>query len=132
MKRKGKKMEQQPVTFVDGTARVKQMLAEPDDAEDIRIREEIQAADRRFAMTLAMIRKAAEKTQVDVAHALGVTQGSIAKKEASPDMLLSTLRSYLEAVGADMTILVTLTNGETCELSLTDLATPRRHSVLSA
>ncbi len=97
-------------------------LTDEERASVDRISAEMDAADRHHAMTLAAVRLAAHKTQTDVAKSLSVTQGAVARTEGREDMLLSTLRSYLEAVGADMTIRVTLATGETCDLSLADLS----------
>jgi transcriptional regulator with XRE-family HTH domain len=47
--------------------------------------------DRVYAMNLAMIRKAAQMTQVEVARKLGVGQGAARRLERRDDMLLSTL-----------------------------------------
>ena len=57
--------------------------------------------DRVYAMNLAMIRKAAQMTQVEVARKLGVGQGVVSRLEHRGDMLLSTLYDYLTATGAD-------------------------------
>jgi hypothetical protein len=46
--------------------------------------------DRVYAMNLAMIRKAAQMTQVEVARKLGVGQGAAPRLERRDDMLLST------------------------------------------
>jgi transcriptional regulator with XRE-family HTH domain len=47
--------------------------------------------DRVNAMNLAMIRKAAQMAQVEVACKLGVGQGVVSWLEHRDDMLLSTL-----------------------------------------
>ncbi len=47
--------------------------------------------DRVNAMNLAMIRKAVQMTQVEVARKLGVGQGVVSLLEHRDDMLLSTL-----------------------------------------
>jgi DNA-binding XRE family transcriptional regulator len=50
-------------------------------------------------MPLDELRHAREMTQVNLAKVLGVPQGSISKLERRTDMYLSTLRSYIEAMG---------------------------------
>lgn len=50
-------------------------------------------------MPLDELRAAREMTQVNLAKVLGVPQGSISKMERRTDMYLSTLRSYIEAMG---------------------------------
>lgn len=51
------------------------------------------------------LRKSAGKTQEDLAAALGVGQDTISRLEKRSDMLLSTLRHYVESVGGQLTLL---------------------------
>ena len=55
---------------------------------------------------LAAIRRATGLTQTELAANLGVGQAQISKIERQGDMLISTLASYLTALGADAKILV--------------------------
>ena len=80
--------------------------------------------DRVYAMNLAMIRKAAQMTQVEVARKLGVGQGVVSRLEHRDDMLLSTLYDYLMATGADGAGIVVTVHGQRIEL---DLARLRSH-----
>jgi len=48
---------------------------------------------------LTVVRKVPEMTQVRVAELLQVNQGAISKLERLSDMYLSTLHSYIEAMG---------------------------------
>lgn len=57
--------------------------------------------------TLKDLRKAAHRTQEDLALALDVGQGTISRLEKRSDMLLSTLRMYVESIGGTLEILVT-------------------------
>ena len=52
--------------------------------------------------TLKDLRAAAQKTQEDLAAALGVGQDSISRLERRSDMLLSTLRHYVESMGGKL------------------------------
>jgi len=52
--------------------------------------------------TLKDLRAAAQKTQEDLAAALGVGQDSISRLERLSDMLLSTLRHYVESMGGTL------------------------------
>jgi transcriptional regulator with XRE-family HTH domain len=56
-------------------------------------------------MTLGELRKAHELTQQRLAESLGIGQDQISKLEQRSDLLLSTLRSYIEAMGGKLTIL---------------------------
>ncbi|MGH3290857.1 MAG: helix-turn-helix domain-containing protein [Trebonia sp.] len=71
-----------------------------------------------YAMNLAMIRKAAQMTQVEVARKLGVGQGAVSRLESRGDMLLSTLYDYLTATGADAASIVVIVHGRRIELDL--------------
>jgi DNA-binding XRE family transcriptional regulator len=71
---------------------------------------------------LQSLRKAAVKTQAEIAKSLGVSQPSVAKIERQADMYLSTLRSYVEATGGKLSLVVHLKDGTSVELSsFTDL-----------
>ena len=109
------------VAFVDATDVVDELLADPDLAEESdAIRERMRDADRVHAMTLAMVRHAAGLTQVELAKSLNVSQAAVARTEARGDMLLSTLRAYLEAAGARAVLLVELADGTVAQISLAE------------
>ena len=55
---------------------------------------------------LAAIRRAAGLTQMELAAILGVGQAQISKVERQDDMLISTLASYLAALGVEAKLVV--------------------------
>jgi transcriptional regulator with XRE-family HTH domain len=55
---------------------------------------------------LGAIRRATGLTQTELAANLGVGQAQISKTERQGDMLISTLASYLTALGVDAKIVV--------------------------
>ncbi len=57
--------------------------------------------------TLKGLRKGAKRTQEDLAKTLGVGQDTISRLEKRSDMLLSTLRHYVESVGGRLTLVAT-------------------------
>ncbi|HME77640.1 MAG TPA: helix-turn-helix transcriptional regulator [Mycobacterium sp.] len=57
---------------------------------------------------LAAIRRATGLTQIQLAANLGVGQAQISKVERQDDMLISTLASYLTAVGATASLVIEL------------------------
>ncbi len=57
-------------------------------------------------LTLRDLRKARHLTQVQLAESLGQNQVSIAKLEKRTDLLLSTLRRYIEAMGGKLNLVV--------------------------
>lgn len=65
------------------------------------------------AMELASLkdlRQAAQQTQEQLAAALGVGQDSISRLEKRSDMLLSTLRHYVESMGGTLELVVQFPN----------------------
>lgn len=58
------------------------------------------------ADSLGEIRKALSKTQLEIARELGVGQVAVAQLERRSDLLLSTLRRYVRATGAELSLVV--------------------------
>lgn len=56
--------------------------------------------------TLKDLRIAAAQTQAELAATLGVRQDTISRLEQRSDMLLSTLRRYVEAMGGSLDLVV--------------------------
>ena len=121
--------------FVRGNERLDQLLADPQLAADVAAAHaDAEEMDRVNAMNLAMIRKAAQMTQVEVARKLGVGQGVVSRLEHRDDMLLSTLYDYLMATGAEGASIVVVVHGHRIELDLSGLrnAPPEQQSALSS
>ena len=59
-------------------------------------------------LNLQELRKKAGLTQASVSKGLNMPQSNVSRLEKSSDMLLSTLRSYVEAVGGKLTLTVEL------------------------
>jgi DNA-binding XRE family transcriptional regulator len=55
-------------------------------------------------MTLRELRHARQLTQVRMAKALGITQDSVSRLERRSDLLLSTLRKTVEAMGGNLSL----------------------------
>jgi transcriptional regulator with XRE-family HTH domain len=55
-------------------------------------------------MSLRDLRKARKLTQAHVARVLGITQDSVSRLEQRSDLLLSTLRKTVKAMGGDVRI----------------------------
>lgn len=68
-------------------------------------REEVEAYGQeliREKMTIQALRKELGLTQESLAEQLGVRQADVSKLEKRSDMLISTLRNYLEAMGGKL------------------------------
>jgi transcriptional regulator with XRE-family HTH domain len=55
---------------------------------------------------LASLRRTAGVTQVELAEALGTSQGQISRMERQQDMLVSTLAAYFQALGVRASLVV--------------------------
>ena len=56
-------------------------------------------------MTLRELRRARKLTQVSMAKALGITQDSVSRLEKRSDLLLSTLRKTIQAMGGNLSLI---------------------------
>ena len=56
-------------------------------------------------MTLRELRKARQLTQTRVAAELGITQDGVSRLEQRSDLLLSTLRKTVEAMGGSLSLI---------------------------
>lgn len=64
------------------------------------------------ANALNHLREARKLTQANLANILGVNQGSVSKMEKRTDMYVSTLRSFIEAMGGQLQIRAIFPEGE--------------------
>jgi DNA-binding transcriptional regulator YiaG len=111
------------VKFIHGNDRINELARRPDLAADVaQIRQDMEEADRTYAMGLAALRQAARLTQVELARRMGVTQAAVSRMEQPHDLLLSTLSAYLEAVGGHASVVVRFADGHEAELDLSQLA----------
>ena len=63
-------------------------------------------------MPLHELRRAREMTQRDLARTLNVNQPAVSKLEQRADVYVSSLRSYIEAVGGRLRIVAEFPEGE--------------------
>ncbi len=75
-------------------------------------------------LTLAELRKARELTQTQLAAALETTQPGISMIEHRTDLYLSTLRSYVEALGGRLEILAVFPDAAVPIKSFAELEEP--------
>jgi DNA-binding XRE family transcriptional regulator len=68
-------------------------------------------------MTRQELRRALERTQVEVARKLGITQDGVSRLEQRTDVLLSTLRSYIAALGGRLSLIAEFPDHEPVVLS---------------
>lgn len=68
-------------------------------------------------MTLRELRKARHLTQVSVAHQLGISQDGVSRLEQRSDLLLSTLRKTVEAMGGSLSLIARFPDRPPVELA---------------
>ena len=78
---------------------------------------EARAAALTEEMTLRELRKARQLTQVTVARQLGISQDGVSRLEQRSDLLLSTLRRTVEAMGGSLSLIATFPDRPPVELS---------------
>lgn len=85
--------------------------------------------DRRFnelvneVESLKELRRISAKSRTKIAKTLNISQPAVSKIEKQTDMYLSTLRSYVEAMGGELDVVVRLPNRALVKVkSLEDVA----------
>jgi predicted transcriptional regulator len=78
---------------------------------EARARSEAKAEQMVREMALDELREALKLTQESLAESLHVNQAAISKVERRADMLISTLRKIIEAMGGELEIRAILPNG---------------------
>ncbi len=85
-----------------------------------RVRERVKEA--LATMALDELREARNLTQSQLATVLRVDQGSVSKMERRTDMYVSTLRSYVEAMGGHLDIRAVFPDGDVQIDQFSDIA----------
>lgn len=80
----------------------------PEEEETIRRSVE----DAAQVMTLYQLREARSLTQVKLAQVLDINQGAVSRMEKRTDMYVSTLRSYIQAMGGQLQVKAIFPEGE--------------------
>lgn len=95
--------------YKDLSAKLDQKLAARPDGAEIRARNradlqtELDAYDR----TLGELRKARRLTQIQLSKSLAVSQAQVSRIETQTDLYLSTLESYVSAMGGQLELIAT-------------------------
>jgi hypothetical protein len=85
-----------------------------------RLDDEIEAYER----SLGELRRARAMTQVQLAKSLGVGQAQVSRLEGQTDLYLSTLASYIEAMGGELELIARF-DDEAVPVRVGELAEPR-------
>jgi DNA-binding XRE family transcriptional regulator len=83
-------------------------------------------------LPLGALRRARSMTQDRLAELLHVNQGAVSKMEKRTDMYLSTLRSYIEAMGGSLDIRAVFPDGEIVLEHIAEVAKEEVHETVCA
>ena len=72
-------------------------------------------------MPIHELRQALKLTQDEIAERMGINQAAVSKMERRPNILISTLRKYIEAMDAELRIQAKLPAGSVTFIELSDL-----------
>jgi len=78
---------------------------------DRRVRIEAQVAKDLAEMPLNELRRARELSQTQLAKVMDTAQSEVSKIEQRTDLYISTLRSYIEAMGGELEIIARFPDG---------------------
>ena len=84
-------------------------------------RQELKAELTAYEHTLAGLRQARSLTQIQLAKALGVSQAQVSRIENQADLYLSTLASYVAAMGGELELRVIFGDGQWSTIQLKDV-----------
>ena len=95
-----------------------------------RIRQSVEEAA--IVMRLYQLREARNLTQVNLANVLEVNQGAVSRLEKRTDMYVSTLRSYIQAMGGRLQVKAIFPEGEVEIEQFETLAEPAQNVLETA
>lgn len=100
-------------------------LAEMTDSLSPELRQRIEIGTRDLileaeALRLKQLRERWGISQQELAKILNVSQPAVSKLENQPDVMLSTLRQYVESLGGNLEILATFPDRPTVRLDITE------------
>lgn len=104
-----------------------ELLAEDPDSPEFealveRARVEREEWRREHHATLAQLRRALGSTQVQVAERTGSRQSDISALERRNDILVSTARAFVNALGADLELIARLPDGRAIHIDIGQIA----------
>ncbi len=104
-------------------------VATEEERNDPRFRQLVDEAEARqqawhdaHHATLAQLRKARALTQQQLAAALGISQPEVSRIEHQADLVLSTLRSYVEAAGGTLKLVAQFEDAPSVVIDVEDLS----------
>jgi transcriptional regulator with XRE-family HTH domain len=98
------------------------IAADPIRAERLRhVTEKVDQLYEAYQVNLKQLRQARNLTQTQLARVLGISQPEVSRIEGQTDVYLSTLQSYVAAMGGELKLLVVFNDEESNSVELGDL-----------
>jgi transcriptional regulator with XRE-family HTH domain len=98
------------------------IASDPIRAERLRhITEAVDQSYESYQLNLKQLRQARNLTQVQIAKVLGISQPEISRIERQTDVYLSTLESYVAAMGGELKLVVIFDDEESSAVDLVDV-----------
>lgn len=105
-----------------------QIVADPVRAERLRrVTESVDRSYELYQLNLRQLRQARNLTQAGLAKILGISQPEVSRIEHQADVYLSTLRSYVAAMGGDLELLVVFGDQESTPVDTADVLPSGAH-----
>jgi transcriptional regulator with XRE-family HTH domain len=82
---------------------------------------ELDRREEDYRRTLAQLRQARRLTQTQLAGALGVSQAQVSRVENQADLYLSTLRSYVQAMGGELELRAVFPDEQAATITIAEL-----------
>lgn len=98
--------------FTELKERLDKQAAKEPEVRQLRERARLDALKEHVEYNLTELRRVQAVTQVELAALLRTTQSNVSRIEHGDDVLLSTLRSYVEALGGQLEIAVVFNEHE--------------------
>jgi DNA-binding XRE family transcriptional regulator len=99
-----------------------QIVADPVRAERLRrVTESVDRSYESYQLNLRQLRQARNLTQTRLAKILGISQPEVSRIEHQADVYLSTLQSYVAAMGGDLELLVVFGDQEPTPVDAADV-----------
>lgn len=86
--------------------------------------DELARREEDYRRTLAQLRNARRLTQAQLASVLGVSQAQVSRVENQADLYLSTLRSYVQAMGGELELRAVFADGQATAITIAELRNP--------
>ena len=102
---------------MSGRKKFKSLIASLPRERRVKIASKAAALDAEIEMTLKEMREHQGVRQEDVADSMSITQPVVSRMEKQDDTLISSLRNYVHATGAELEIFASFPDGQRVKIN---------------